>query len=228
MKKIFIIPASFLALLLILTGCTKSSPTAAPNGQGNNQSNRRQPDFGQPDRRADVRGVVKSIVGNEVTILKIDMPNRGASSTPGQTAGTKDNGSAASPAINLSGGAARSNTGGRGGNGFAGGTGDSGGAMDTQVRAQMLERLKAMSTGEEKIIIPVGIKMLKTDTSNNKRTIVEATLADITADKSLTIWTTAPDAAATATTATTTAATASTTATTNTDARKIAEFVLIN
>ena len=229
MKKAFIFPAFFLALALVLTGCAKSSQTPGQAVGGSNRPGQtRMPDFGQPDRRADVRGVVKSIVGNEVTILKIEMPNRGASSTSDQTAGTKNSGSTASPAISLSGGTARGNAGGRSGAGFAGGSGGPGGTMDTQARAQMLERLKAMSTGEEKIIIPVGIKMLKADTSNNKRTMVEATLADITADKSLTIWTTTPDAAATPTVATTTVSTASTTVAAPAVATKIAEFVLIN
>ena len=47
-----------------------------------------------------------------------------------------------------------------------------------------------MSTGEEKVIIPVGIQMLKADPNNTgkQRTMVEATISYITADKMVTIW----------------------------------------
>ena len=48
-----------------------------------------------------------------------------------------------------------------------------------------LEMLKSMSTGEEKIIIPVGIKILK----NEDGVMVEATLNDIVKDKMLLVWT---------------------------------------
>ncbi|MCX6794604.1 MAG: hypothetical protein NTY31_01200 [Candidatus Falkowbacteria bacterium] len=219
MKKFFIVSTSFLALLLILTGCSKSSQTAnKQTGQdNNNQPGRmRQPDFGQPDRQPDVRGVVKTIVGNEVTVLKIDMPagGRNASSTLEQNQGDS-NGSTSKNAISLVGG-----TGGPGGGAGRGmmGAGDPGGPGEqtSDTRAQMLAKLKEMSTGEEKIIIPVGIQMLKTDTSNNKREMVEATLADITADKNITIWISAVNAGVTAST------------TDGAVTRKIAEFVLIN
>ena len=77
-----------------------------------------------------------------------------------------------------------------------------------------------MSTGEEKIIIPVGIKMMKSSSnaSTGKREMVEATLADITTDKTLMIWLNANIAASTTATGTSTA----------TSDRKIADFVLIN
>lgn len=244
MKKAFIFSMSLVIVLFVLTGCTKASPTAAPTGQNSGtQSGRRQPDFGQPNRQADVSGVVKSIIGNEVTILKIDRPNRNASSTPGQAGrqGGSDNATGSAPAASIVSGAGGNGGGGRGG--FQGGPGGGGGAggpggATGDTRAAMLARLKAMSTGEETIIIPVGIRMLKVDTSNNKRTMVEATLADITADKSLTIWTATPTVAPANTNASTTDITASATNTNASttalttpaaaSARKIAEFVLIN
>ena len=45
-----------------------------------------------------------------------------------------------------------------------------------------------MSAGEEKIIIPVGIKMLKKDNEKEDEKMVEATLDDISRDKMLMIW----------------------------------------
>jgi hypothetical protein len=217
MKKILIAAASFFTLSLVLTGCAKSSPTAKTAGTNDtNKSGRsRQPDFGQPDRTPDVRGIVKSVVGNEVTVLKIDMPAGGlqASSTPEQKNSTDKNSTRS--AVSL--------TGATGGRMMAGGPGGAGGPGEqtTESRAQMLAKLKELSTGEEKIIIPVGIRMLKMDTSDGKRTMVEATLADITADKNLTIWLSSGASAVNiaSSTASTTAVTA---------ARKIAEFVLIN
>jgi hypothetical protein len=167
---------------------------------------RRQPDFGQPDRQPDVRGVVKSIVGNEITILKIDLPSRNSSSTPDNTA-TKEK-----TAVNLTGSAPMA--------GGPSGMGGRPGEDNTDTRAQMLAKLKAMSTGEEKIIIPIGIQMLKFDTTSGQREPVEATLADITADKNITIWTSsAPASVMASTTATTTS---------SNSGKKIAEFVLIN
>jgi hypothetical protein len=217
MKKILIAAVSFLTLSLVLTGCAKSSSTAKTAGTNdtNKPGRMRQPDFGQPDRAPDVRGLVKSVVGNEVTVLKIDMPAGGfqASSTSEQKSNTDKNSTRS--AVSLTGSA--------GGRMMAGGPGGAGGPGEqtTESRAQMLAKLKELSTGEEKIIIPVGIQMLKMDTSDGKRTMVEATLADITADKNLTIWLSSGASAGNiaSSTASTTAVTAE---------RKIAEFVLIN
>ena len=55
-------------------------------------------------------------------------------------------------------------------------------------RAEMLKRIKEMSSGEEKVLIPVGIRMLKPDASLEKPTMVEATLEDVKADSMLEIW----------------------------------------
>ncbi|MFA6194484.1 MAG: hypothetical protein WC719_01900 [Patescibacteria group bacterium] len=223
MKKLFFASISFLALSLVLTGCAKSSQTA--DNQAGLDTGRpgqmRQPDFGQPDRMPDIRGIVKSIVGNEVTVLKIDMPagGRNASSTPGQDqAGAA--GVASKNAVSLV-GASGIPSGVPGGGGMMGGAGGPG-EQTTETRAQMLAKLKEMSTGEEKIIIPVGIRMLKMDVSGNNRTMVEATLADITADKNITVWVSAVGADGVASASTTASTTAVTTG------RKIAEFVLIN
>jgi len=217
MKKLFFASISFLALSLVLTGCAKSSQTADNQAGPDNgrPGQMRQPDFGQPDRMPDIRGIVKSIVGNEVTVLKIDMPTGGrtASSTPKQDqAGVA--GAASKNAVSLVGASGVPN-GVPGGGRMMGGVGGPG-EQTTETRAQMLAKLKEMSTGEEKIIIPVGIRMLKMDVSGNNRTMVEATLADITADKNITVWVSA-DASASATASTTAVA-----------SRKVAEFVLIN
>lgn len=212
MKKIVLFSSAFLALALILAGCAKKIPVTQQQAEEANggPGRMRLPDFGQPDRVPDIRGVVKSIVGNEVTILKIDMPAGGmrASTTP---EGGDASGSGSKTAVNLIGGSER-----QGGRMMAGGPGGPGGPgeQSAETRAEMLAKLKEMSAGEEKVIIPVGIQMMKFDTSDGKRTAVEATLADITADKNITIWVSGGEAAIAAT---------STPAT-----PKTAEFVLIN
>jgi hypothetical protein len=67
--------------------------------------------------------------------------------------------------------------------------GGPGGGTDSS-RAEMLEKIKEMSTGEDKIIIPVGIRMLKFDSSsdNKQREAIEAVLSDVSADKTITVW----------------------------------------
>ena len=147
------------------------------------------PDFGQPDKQADISGLVKTITGNQVTIIKIDRPNRGqASSTPangmnGPANNQNRNGN------NL--GRALSGEAGGGGRFMGGAGGQRPDGQNADNRTAMLEQIKKMSTGEVIVTIPVGIKMLKPDTAASGRepSMVEATLADIAADKMINIWT---------------------------------------
>lgn len=203
MKRNLAISTALIAFLFVLAGCSKT-PTNTQNTQNEQQGSKgsksgqdqnfgrskpRMPDFGQPDKKADVRGVVKSVLGNEVTVIKIDMPGR-ASSSPEQISGASSAEKTNKPTVSLSGAGSEGGRGGMGGRG-AGGPGGFGGEQSSTSRADMLEKLKAMSSGEEKITIPVGIKMLKRDTESGTGSapkMVEATLADITSDKMLTIW----------------------------------------
>jgi hypothetical protein len=147
----------------------------------------RRPDFGQPQKPADLRGVVTAVVGNQVTILKIAVTGgqRGASSTPG-TADASSSSASRTPALSLGtdGGSRGAFRGGQGGP-----TGP-GGPDSTSNRATMIAQLKAMSTGSETITIPVGIKMMKfgEDPDTQKKIVEEATLGDIATDKMITVW----------------------------------------
>lgn len=192
MNKKLIFGVAILGLSVVLSACsTTSSLITTKNGGAN-----RRPDYGQPTTQPEIRGIVKLVIGNEVTVLKIDRP-QGAQGGATTTA-TSTNSDNQTPTLSLGG-----TTGTRqGGGGFTGGSrpqgaGGSGGGFTgggsgntATDRTAMLERLKAMSTGEEKVIIPVGIKMLKSDPSNTtkQRIKIEATISDITADKNLTIW----------------------------------------
>jgi len=218
MKRFFRFSFVVLFALFILAGCSSSNVAGSKNQPSVSGADRgRRPDFGQPDRPADIRGIVRSLIGNEATILKIDLPSRQASSTPEKGA------TPAREALSLSdagagpiGGQARMPGGDFGGPGGR----ESRDSQGSGTREQMLVRLKEMSTGEEKIIIPVGIKMMKagSNSSTGKREMVEATLADITTDKTLMIWLNANNGVNPTATGTSTAE----------SDRKIADFVLIN
>ncbi|MFA5024764.1 MAG: hypothetical protein WC523_07505, partial [Patescibacteria group bacterium] len=140
-NKIFIISALAMVLLLVLIGSVYLVVKNNKPNQFNNRAGKmRQPDFGQPERQPDVRGVVKSIVGNEITVLKVEMPNRdrNSSSTPEQ-------GDKAKAAVSLVGGSGGPSMGGPGMGGP--GMGGPGEEQTANSRTQMLATLKEMSTG---------------------------------------------------------------------------------
>jgi len=180
MKKNFLF-FLFLAIVITLSACADKQATTS------NHLNRR-PDFGQPEQPADISGIVASITGNEVTILKIERPNR---DDVDKTIDVKDSNTADDQSRNL-GTAFNGSSSGRmpAGGGAGGGMRSGGSGMDADSQAQMLERIKSMSVGEEKVIIPVGIQMLKPDSENTTSEIsmIEAALSDITANKMINIW----------------------------------------
>jgi len=193
MNKKLLLGTASLGLLLVLSGCgTNNSASTATNNSVNKGATNRRPDYGQPTTTPEIRGLVKSVVGNEVTVLKIDRP-QGTGRDVATSTNTTDT---KIPTLSLSGSTGGGgNRGGQGGGmGFNGGGrpqgGGQGGSNTTTDSTAMLDRIKAMSTGEEKVIIPVGIKMLKADpnSTGKQRTMVEAMITDITADKMLTIW----------------------------------------
>jgi hypothetical protein len=171
MKKKLIIGSLCFGLVFVLSACgTENSQTTKTE----TDRFERRPDFGQPKTQPEVRGVVKSVIGNEVSVLKVDMPQR-ASSTDTTTA---------SSTRRLSIGTTQDVPGGGMGMGMGGGRP---GEDATTDRETLMAQVKAMSTGEEKVTIPVGIKMLKAGTDDS-RSMVEANISDITADKMITIW----------------------------------------
>lgn len=210
MKKNIAIFSFLIAGLFLLTGCSQTQNSSAGNrnkpdsGGDYRASGRRMPDFGQPEKPADIRGVVKSITGNEATIIKIDTPanGRNASSSQEKPADNQTGATQDRPSVSLSGSGVPS-----GGRMMGGGPGEPGRNNTESSRATMLENLKAMSSGEEKVVVPVGIQMLKSNINSDSKKVemVAATLEDITADKMITVWLNAS----------------------STD-KKIAEFILIN
>jgi hypothetical protein len=178
---------------ITLSACGNSNGDQAAAGRGR----MRMPDFGQPERPADIMGLVESVVGNEVTLLKIERPQRpdGASGDVANDGQTATEGQVSRERTRTNAGGDRPGGGNMmfgpgGGAGMRGGPG--GGSVDGDAQAAMLERMKEMSSGKVTVIVPVGIQMLKFDTSaaniNEGPKMVEATIADIKKDKMVNVW----------------------------------------
>ena len=127
-------------------------------------------DFERPEEKPNISGIVKTIVGNEITILKIERPEISNDSDGENTNAEKDE--------------SERKSGSGGGMGMGGGMGQLNAGTNDEESDERLEMLKRMSTGEEKVIILVGIKMLR---SNDGKAIM-ATLDDIAKDQMLMIW----------------------------------------
>lgn len=178
MKKTPIFLFIFLSVLIGLTGCAGKNQIVQ-NNQTEVEGFRR-PDFGQPERNPDIMGLVKSVVGNEVTILKIERPSdeeRAAKRSEMEASGETPK------AIGINSGSVP--TGGRG-MGMGGGLKPEG--VDN---ADIIEMMKQRSTGEEVVTIPVGIRMLAPDstvTDAKEPVMREGTLEDVKADEMISIW----------------------------------------
>lgn len=167
MKKSLIFLVFLLAVGFIFSGCAKK--------QANNQvSEFKRPDFGQPEGRADIVGLVKSVTGNEVTILKIERPAEGEGRLNNDETKIDDK--------------KKTSLGGSTG-GHMPGIGRGMRNPDALAQDEMIKKMKEMSSGEEKVLIPVGIRMLMPDVaSKDKASMLEANLSDIKINKMIKIW----------------------------------------
>ncbi|MCK5061102.1 hypothetical protein KAR28_00970 [Candidatus Parcubacteria bacterium] len=162
-----------LLLVFVLAGCIGQTNDKQNEGSETTLGRNRMPDFGQPEEPAEIRGLVKTITGNEVTILKIARPQMDEDNNHEEDEGDESD-RTQRPVSGFSGHGT--------GMGMGIGTRQNTGASDSDERLAML---KSMSAGEEKVIIPVGIKMLK----NEEGEMVEATLNDVKKDRMLMVWT---------------------------------------
>lgn len=181
MKKIsFLIMLGCLAVI-VLSGCQKDSQDGTAD---TNQS--AEASFTRPEERADISGLVKSVVGNEVTILKMDRPER-----TNDEAGNAANGQIEdqAPVASL-GGATTAGPGAGGGRPGVDAPRDGQGGGEGFDSEKMLEMIRQNSTGEEKVIVPVGIQMLKGGSGNAGEGAgeQEANLSDIKANSMIMIW----------------------------------------
>ena len=172
MKKIITIG---LLLVFALAGCVGQNNEKQDDIDNKILRKQRILDFERPEKAPNISGLVKTIVGNEVTVLKIERQQKldDENSENAEAKTDKDKQKETSGSV----------TGSR--MGMGGGIGGGGGFNTGTIDDDRLAMLKSMSAGEEKIIIPVGIKMLKSEDGE----MVEATLADVNKDKMLMIWT---------------------------------------
>ncbi len=173
MKKLLILLVVF---SFVLSGCSGNNL-----GNSDEKNKKEIKSFEQPQNMPDIAGLVKSITGNEVTILKIEMDapdqmNLEKDPNSGSETGTESEPKALTGTMNMVGGGM--------------GMGMNGGRrpedMDEDMGSTMLDRMKEMSSGEETVLIPVGIQMLKTD--QETREAVNADLTDVTVDSMISIW----------------------------------------
>jgi len=173
MKKVIVISLA-LVFVFALSGYVWQNSNGQ-DGSDRISEKHRFPDFERPEEAPNFSGIVKTIVGNEVTVLKIERKIFNENSDENkdverdEKSGREDMTTEKRPVPRMGGGAGM------------------GGQLNTgdEDSDQRLDMLKKLSTGEEKITIPVGIKMLK----NEDGKMIEASLDDITKDKMLTIWT---------------------------------------
>ena len=168
-----------LSLVLVVTGCNSNTSTdTGDSSTAEQNTENRISDPNMPERQADIVGIVKSMVGNEVTITQIDMDKMREA-----VAATRSD--LPAPSAEES-----------GSNNFVAGTGQGtfrgtgmgpGGGMGPGADADSEERNKAISdmmkeysAGDVKLIIPVGIAM-------NKRG-EPSSLADVIVGSNLSIW----------------------------------------
>lgn len=192
MRKIFFLLLLLLAPMLFLTACSggESSKQANLDGKTNDANVRKfgRPDFGQPEEPANIKGLVTSIVGNKVTVLKIERPglNKDGEQVDRSTKerSTKEDNSDSKKAV-LGTGTTGRVPGMGGGHGMRTGV-----TLDADAKEQILARMKERASGEETFLIPVGIQMLKPEENSDsgKPSMVEATLEDIKKDTMIQVW----------------------------------------
>jgi len=173
MKKTIIFLLFLSIFGLVLTGC------ANKDGENNNTERKgnRMPDFGQPEGFADIKGLVTKVVGNEVTVLKIERPEGFGEKNNNENTEDGDRKQTASLGGGMTGG------------GPERGDRMGGANRDDIDKDAMIKKMKEMGSVEETIVIPVGIQMLKPDIeSGDKPDMLEASLGDIEKDVMLNIW----------------------------------------
>jgi hypothetical protein len=182
MKKILILLVMFSFVLSGCAGNNLGNSDQNNSSTGSGSSGKGIKNFEKPQDAPDIAGLVKNVIGNEVTILKIDMDNQNRGFSKDIDSKEFSEESKKTKALSLTG----TGTMGGPGGGRMTGAGQRSQELDGDSRSAMLERIKEMSSGEEIVLIPVGIQMLKTD--QNTGEVVNADLTDVTVDSMISIW----------------------------------------
>lgn len=193
MKIISLALLAFLSLFLF-SGCGTNG--ADPLAQEAQAEDAAVP--ARPDREPDMMGIITSVIGNEVTIMKLDASkmqfSRPATDQGERQSGTEANSAGLNPSAalgNAGAGMARGTGMGPGiGMGMRpGGEGGSSGSFDRDAmqaqRNKMLEEMKKNSLGSEKVIIPVGIPLLRGGRPGQE---AQVAFSEIKKDGLITLW----------------------------------------
>ncbi len=190
MKTTSLVFFAFLSLFLF-SGC--GSNGADPLAQDAQAEDAAAP--ARPAREPDVMGIITSVVGNEVTIMKLDASKmrfgRPATDQGERPSGTEANSAGLNPsaALGNTGGGVVHGTGMGPGMGMGPGGGGSSGSFDREAmqaqRDKMLEEMKKNSLGSEKVIIPVGIPLLHGGRPGQE---AQVSFSEIKKDSLITLW----------------------------------------
>ncbi|MDA3839860.1 MAG: hypothetical protein PF572_02115 [Patescibacteria group bacterium] len=161
---------SLFLLLFVFSACSSSTSTEA--GSVIDSDGTILENFGQPERTAEIDGVIKSITGNLVTIAIVE---KQAGENTTETTTEKD-----VVAVGLT---STTNIPG-GGGGEGGGPGRDSTVSDSDRLEKLLER----STDQETITVPVGIAMTKFSEEGEDREKMEASLGDLKSSSMISVW----------------------------------------
>ena len=164
---------SLFLLVFVFTAC--SSNGASDLGTVVDSEGTALENFGQPERVAEISGVIKSITGNLMTVAIVEKQagDNDTEETRGDTA--------------VAVGVTTTNIPGSGSGGGGGGTG----SRDSSVSdADRLEKLLERSTGQETVTVPVGIAMTKFSEAETgeERQKEEAILSDLKSGSMVSVW----------------------------------------
>ena len=169
----------FFGFVMVSSGCGNTNVDGSNNQAYNTKSqdsNKNNSKIKLPEREADISGIIKSIVGNEVVITQVDMEaiREQLKATMAENGEGIPEGAEKNNFVNT-GGQGTPGGGMRGAGGERQGSGASG-----EMREQMNELMRENSLGDVKILIPVGIPMYARN--------IEASLVDVSVESSITVW----------------------------------------
>ena len=197
MKKNILGAVFLISLGILLSGCSSQNQTETSNTSGS--SGDETTVAARPDRDADIVGMVKSMEGNIATILLLDtsaLPGGGQGMGMPEGMENTEAADTETQSATLNAGVITGATGGGpgGGGGMMMGGGPGGGGPmgeDGETdNSAMLEMMEEMSIGEEEVVIPVGIAMVKNsfDEDSKKSEEVAADFTDVAENSMVTIW----------------------------------------
>lgn len=191
-KKKMMIAAVILVVAGVVYSRFSSSQKSDGGGQDTALTGAESSLASEPERDADIYGMVTSIKGNQITIMKFDpstMPGAKKSGNGADEQMTTDENAislgTSSSAMPGAGGGGRM----PGGGGMPGGGPGGGSSSTSSTREDKLEELKKTSIGTETVTVPVGIPILVQSSSADGQTTQEmTTIRDLTSDTVIILW----------------------------------------